>query len=357
MKAPVQSLIAESLRLSQGTVSRALRNRPGIRPEVRSRVLAAANQLGYQLPTVVVEGPATEEGLFAGVLLHAPHDRWRGRDGYLMGLSMAAPALNVTLVLHHVNTVDCEGILAPANQPPVMRRGAMKALVLVFRWPHEVVRQLSETFTCVSLQHEYPGLPVDVVSVNYTQAMSELMRHLHGLGHRKIGFVGRSGDLSWSRGRFAGYVDSLCQLGLEYHPERVVDVATLDLEAYERPGNPWEGYVEKVMRQMEKGVKAWMFASDWSAYAVCRGLMQRGVRIPQDVSVTGFDALGDAMFGCPLLTAAAVPQQTMGEAALRLVMQRLGRAELQASHTVFNCAVRVGESTGPLAHVSGAKFE
>src|SRR5271170_4073670 len=155
MRAPVQALIAESLQLSQGTVSRALRNRPGIRPEVRIKVLEAASQLGYQLPNSGLEEThATEQGHFAGVLLHAPHDRWRGRDGYLMGVSAAAPNLNVTLVLHHVNTIDCESILQPANQPPVMRRGLMKAIILVFRWPHQVVRDLSHRFACVSLQHE-----------------------------------------------------------------------------------------------------------------------------------------------------------------------------------------------------------
>ena len=117
------ALIAESLQLSQGTVSRALRNRPGIRPEVRIKVLEAASQLGYQLPaTSEHDNTSNTEGHFAGVLLHAPHDRWRSRDGYLMGVSAAAPSLNCTLVLHHVNTMDCESILAPANQPPVKRR-------------------------------------------------------------------------------------------------------------------------------------------------------------------------------------------------------------------------------------------
>ena len=48
-----------------------------------------------------------------------------------------------------------------------------------------------------------------------------------------------------------------------------------------------------------------MFASDWAAYNVCRGLMDRGVKVPGDVSITGFDGLKEPLFGCPLLTAAA----------------------------------------------------
>jgi LacI family transcriptional regulator len=345
MKSTVQARIAESLQLSQGTVSRALRNRPGIRPEVRVKVLQVANQLGYQLPGWTDDAASTaEEGHFVGILLHAPHDRWRARDGYLSGISAVAPSLDATLVLHHVNTVDCESILLPENQPPVMRRGLMKGVVLLFRWPQNVVRELSRRFSCVSVQHEYPGLPIDVVGANHHQAMNDLMRHLYDQGHRKIGFVGRCSELSWSRTRFAGYVDALCQSGLEYHPERLIEVATMDLEAYERPGNPWAGYVDRIIQQMKQGVTAWMCASDWAGYAVCRGLLDRGVKIPGDVSITGFDALSEPLFGCPLLTAAAVPQQAMGAAALKLVMGRI-RQSHEMSHTLFGCTFRQGATT------------
>jgi len=254
----------------------------------------------------------------------------------------------VTLVLHHVHTLECQSVLVPQNQPPVMRQGAMKAVVLVFRWPREVVRELASRFACVSLQHEYPGLPVDIVGTNNTHAMQELMRHLYELGHRKIGFVGRCGELSWSRARFAGYVDGLAQMGLEYHRERVLDVPVGDLEAYERPENPWHVHIERVMAQMNRGVRAWMFASDWAAYNVCRGLLDRGVRVPEDISITGFDALREPLFGCPLLTAALVPQHTMGTAALKLVTGRVKDPNRDPTHMVFNCVFRPGATTGPL---------
>ena len=121
----------------------------------------------------------------------------------------------------------------------------------------------------------------------------------------------------------------------------------MDLEAYERPNNPWESYTDKIVAQIKQGVKAWMFASDWSAYSVARCLLDRGLKIPGDVSLTGFDALNDPLFSCPLLTAASVPQQVMGAAALTTVMNRVNNPQKQPSHTVFNCSLRVGQSTGP----------
>jgi len=347
MKTLVQARIAETLQLSQGTVSRALRNRPGIRPEVRMKVLEVASQLGYQLPSGNQDDLLdTDRGHFIGILLHAPHDRWRSRDGFLSGISAMAPTLDASLVLHHVNTIECESVLLPENQPPVMRRGYMKGLVLIFRWPHKVVQELSQRFACVSVQHEYAGLPIDVVGANHVQAMQDLAKHLYALGHRQIGFVGRCNELSWSRSRFAGYVDALCQHGLEYSPERVIDVATMDLEGYERPIDPWAKHIDRIIAQMNKGVRAWMCSSDFVGYAVCRGLMNRGIRIPEDVSITGFDAIREPSFGCPLLTASAVPQHAMGAAALKVVISRLRRPH-EPSHTLFGCSLRVGASTGP----------
>ena len=256
------------------------------------KVIETATQMGYQLPIGVEEEMSeTERGHFVGILLHAPHDRWRSREGYLSGISAIAPSLDATLVLHHANTIECESIMQVENQPPVMRRGMMKGLVLIFRWPHKVVQYLSQRFACVSIQHEYPGLPVDVVGANHVLAMYDLSKHLVGLGHKQIGFVGRCNELSWSRSRFAGYVDALCQHGLEYQPQRVIDCATMDLEAYERPGDPWAKHIDQIVAQMNQGVKAWMCASDFVGYQVCRGLAARGIRVPQDVSITGFDAL------------------------------------------------------------------
>jgi LacI family transcriptional regulator len=344
----VQNQIAETLCLSQGTVSRALRNRPGIRPEVRIKVLKAASELGYRLPrNAPQQAGATTQDYFAGVLLHAPHDKWRSRDSFMVGLCAVAPSIDTTLVLHHINTPDCDSILIPDNQPPVMRQGTMKALVLVFRWPHHVVKKLAERFACVSLQHEYPGLPVDVVSVNYTQAIHDLVAHLHTLGHSRIGFLGRSRELSWSRARFAGYVDALRQFDLDYDPRRVIDIPTPDLEAYDRPDHAWSAAVDQVIKELDRGTRAWVCSSDYAAYTISRGLLDRGIRIPADISLTGFDAWREPLFDCPLLTAAAVPQQAMGAAALRIVINRVRTPDQLPSHTLFNCTFRQGVSTGP----------
>src|SRR5262249_37589949 len=123
------------------------------------------------------------------------------------------------------------------------------------------------------------------------------------------------------------------------------DVA--ELEAYERPGDPWEAVVEKVAKQVNQGVRAWMASSDFAALNIARGLQKRGIRIPHDVSITGFDAQEDDP-AIPRLTSVSVPSEVMGSAALKLLVDRLNGAGVLPSHSMFSCPLRIGESTGPL---------
>jgi DNA-binding LacI/PurR family transcriptional regulator len=350
MKAPVQAAIAEKLNLSQGTVSRALRNRPGIRPQIRAKVLEAASEYGYQLPSLTSEttdAQALPQGHLVGVMVHSPHAKWR-REGYLIGMSAVAPELDVTLVLQHIRTEECRQILYPRFQSPVMRNGLMKAIILIFRWPLEVVRELSRQFTCISIQHEYPGIPLDVIGLNHRQGMHEMMEHLYQLGHRKIGFVGRCSDLSWSRARFAGYVDSQCQLGMEYSPDQVVDVSENDLTdgMVENMDQRWKGYVDRIEAKIRSGVTAWMGSSEWAADCVWRGLSKRGLRIPEDVSLTGFHAQHDVSVDCQFTTV-DVPAEAMGSAALKRAVERLKNPACEPSNVTFPCSLRVGRSTAP----------
>ena len=293
-----------------------------------------------------LEQPQTgTDGHFIGVLVHTPQKEWR-RAAYLVGMSSVAAGLNATLVLQHVGTADCEQILLPQNQPPVMRNGMMTGLVLVFRWPDKIVRELAQQFTCVSLQHEYLGVPMDTIGVNSQQATLDLMRHLYDLGHRRIGFVGRCPTLSWARARFAGYVSALSCIGLDYDPDLVVDVDVAELEAYERPGDPWKPAADRVAAHVHKGDRAWMTVSDYTGQHLAAGLLNCGLRIPEDVSITGFDAQQDDP-SIPDLTSVSVPHEVMGAAGLKLLIDRLNGARDLPSCSMFPCPLRIGGSTGP----------
>ena len=344
MKSPGQAIIAERLQLSQSSVSRALRNKPGIRPEVCAKVREVARELGYRVPEINDQKLDSPDGHFVGVLVHSPHRRWR-QGGYLAGMTACAPELNASIILHHIDTVDCHSILDTRLQPPAMRSGLMKSIILTFRWPDVVVNQLSKQFHCISLQHEYPKISMDTITLDSNHAMRMLTQHLHELGHTKIGFVGRTNELSWSRKRFMGYVDSLYQLGLEFDPQNVIPVEASTLERYSERDERWDSHADLVQKRIKQGVRAWMASSDWAGYSIARKLIERGVRVPEDVSITGFDAAEEPELDLPRLTSARVPLEDMGAAALQRVLHRQSHPTSQHVQIAFQCGLQLGQST------------
>lgn len=335
-----QALIAKQLRVSPGTVSRVLRNRPGIRASTRARVLELAGKLGY-----VPRFNGEEEGavdrrkaIFVGILGQTRNSDF-GQDGYMIGLSDASLDLNVSLVTHHVQAAECERILDPRSQPPAMREGMLSGLILVYRWPLEVVRVLSQHFPCVSIVHRYPGLSIDTVDIDHRGGMEMLADHLYGLGHRKIGFWGANSDLSWSRARFAGYVESLERLGLPIDPQAIVRMPTDILETGTGDVNSYVTAAMEITRS--RGISAWMGSSDWSARALYQGLQSRGIMAPQDVSITGFDGSGE------LITSVSVPIPQLGSESLRRLLVRMDNPGEATRSISFGCRFLASKSTGP----------
>jgi LacI family transcriptional regulator len=262
---------------------------------------------------------------------------------FLEGLTQAAHDLDVTLSLQQFR-YDQEDSLLESLKRGLSRDENLSGVLLMHRWSSEMVQYLADRYDCISLVHHYPCTSLDVVDMNHVQGISQLMGQLHQLGHRRIGFIGLNADLTWAKARFGGYSQNLYSLDLPYNPDWIVDIPT---ELLEEPAliERWEPMIDRVAALVKDGVTAWMGSSDWVGYALCRGLLDRGFRVPQDVSITGFDTDEPQALGCPRLTSVQVPKQQMGAEALeRLLRRRDGTP--QAQHTsLFECALSQGQTT------------
>ncbi len=341
-KAPNQTLIARQLNLAPGTVSRALRQQPGIKSETRERVLKLAQKLGY---TVRLRGKAAveAEACYLGVLVQSPESSWT-HTRYLVGLSEAAAAMNVTLIVHHVSFQDCLNIVHADRQPPAMRDGRVKGLCLVHRWPEDVARQLAEKFACVSVVHFYPGAKVDLVDMDHRGGMNVLAQHLYGLGHRKIGYFGYCGDMSWSRARYAGYVEAMTKLRLELNPAWAMEFGP---EVFEQRLVPATA-PEQALRLIKSGVRAWMATNEWAGQMLAQIVRDAGLRVPEDVSITGFDNTDTVPRPVVQLTSVGVSLSVIGTAAIQRLNQRLANPDEPRQNILFDVEFVPGNSTGPL---------
>ncbi|WP_438487882.1 LacI family DNA-binding transcriptional regulator [Streptomyces sp. S186] len=140
-----------------------------------------------------------------------------------------------------------------------------------------------------------------------------LTGHLLALGHRRIGCVTGPAGRTTTAERLAGHRDALAAHGIADVPERTVP------GAYDR-GSGYDAALELLRR--EPALTAVVAANDTAALGVCAALRDRGLRIPEDVSVTGFDDLPFSADATPALTTVRLPLREAGARAGRLAVGR-----------------------------------
>lgn len=333
-----QTVLAEKLNLSVSTVSKALRSRGDVNKQTLKKVQELADSLGYK-PVKRAEDKSLQ---FVVALVNSSSFS-ASRSGYFEGLTAGSVSNNSPVICHYLSSSSAGSILEEKFQPPVIRNNQCNfcGFVLIHYWPEEVVVELAKRWSCVSIMHEYPASKADFVGVNSVQGISLLMDKLYEKGHRQIGFFGHSGVLSWSRARYSGYANSLCRLGLDFDPARVIEVEARYCEQEEVD---WSRQYDKVAELVQQGVKAWMCPSDHAALRLYMGLSERGLKIPQDVAITGFDSGTGVGLSKINLTSVHVPSFEMGQAAVTLLAERRQNPELSRQVRKFDCEYVAGET-------------
>lgn len=318
-----QHAIAKKLNLSRATVSRSLANHPAISPETRALVHSAAEEMGYQ----------PSPGRIAG-------RRARGRDRVTVGVMIGVPAGNVIMATFpyilkgireraEIERVKVDvyyqapGDLHPetARQPVFrqMRDASWRGAILVYPFSEDAVAMISRKISTVAVLecYEHPG--IDIIDNDDPSAVATLVDHLTALGHKRIGFLSWDYPVGghWIARRFSGYVQSLFVHGLEFRPDWTINVHKHGPRL--TPAEVAATAVEKIGRD---GITAWVCAADHQAYPLIAELQARGIRVPEDCAVTGFDGL-EPPPGLPRLTSMQVPHEHIGASALTRLINRL----------------------------------
>ncbi len=339
--------IAKRLGISISTVSRALRNEPGINTATRARVFETAKEIGYlnegNMGPISRARPLNILTLVPASMAYASVAYADQR--YLAGMSAAAVPLNLAILSHHVSPEDAESVLDPARQPVNMRNGLVDGIVLIHRWPETIARRLSEQYPVVSIVHAYPDLPIDLVTTDDRQGVVSLVRHLVESGHQKIGFFGLCPEVSWSRSRFAAYVEGLVTFGLPFRMDRVVSISLTEALAID-PFNDgeWSGRVDCCQRE---GVTAWIAGSSMTALTLHHYLTQRGIRVPADVSITSFHQQIYPGGSMPQFTVMDVADEDLGAAAIRRLVHRIKNPDESRRSILLPVGFAPGETSAP----------
>jgi DNA-binding LacI/PurR family transcriptional regulator len=324
--------VAELAGVSHQTVSRVLNDHPNIRPATRQRVLDAIQAVNYTR-NPIARALATNRSMQLGVLVdspihHGPNSTLHAIEGAARaaGYSVSAttvaegPGLGLGQSLDHLLSKGVEGLCVIAP-----RLSSMKLLP-----------ELTTGLPTVVIKAETDAGEEHLITAALDQraGATAALDHLYGLGHRRIAHV--AGPLDWldARVRERTWREYLAAAGL---PPTAPIVGDWTSDTGYRIGLSSEVLLEST---------AVFAGNDQMALGLVHGLHERGIRVPEDLSVVGFDDLPDAGHFLPPLTTVRQDFEALGRLALAMLLAALEGGEPPLEHTVAPTLV-VRSSTAP----------
>lgn len=343
-----QELIAQRLELSRATISRALANHPAISAETRHRVQALAHKLGYQQsPGRVRRRGRHSRALTIGVLIGVP-----AGNVVMATFPYILKGIRERAEIEHVK-IDVS-YQAPADFHPEagrqavfrnMRQGDWRGAILIYPFAEKAVAAIAQRVCTVAVLESYNQPGMDIIDTDDASAMVALVERLAEAGHQRIGFLSWDYPIGghWVARRFSGYVEALFLRGLPFRPEWVLNV---DKNTPRLSPAQTADAVARIVRHDR--VTAWVCAADHQAYQLALDLPPRGLRVPEDVSITGFDGL-DPAAGQKRVTSMRVPHEQIGSAAVSRLVNRLQHPTAPRRKILVEAELVAGETIAPPA--------
>lgn len=345
--------VANRALVSIGTASRVLNNYPNVEQDLRVRVLAAAKELGYSLPNRRFESDhSAAEAAGSGRPFASPkisHVAFCYRPtssplavdsansyfmGILRGVEIECRQNNLHLIYQIVDESEVE------QSKQLLAQSHAEALLLInFSNPRLVTSLQQLRLPTILVDHYFNELTFDVVSnENYTGGL-QATRYLIEKGHRRIGFVNGLPHYTIQH-RFEGYRRALEEAAIRFD-EQLVIPGNLALEG----GLAAAAYI----KQKKLGCTAYFCANDQSAFGFIQGLQAQGLRVPQDISVVGFNDVGGARLISPALTTIRANTEGVGRMAVRKLLERVSYPDLPLTQTLVGTELIERESVWALA--------
>ena len=308
--------IARLARVSHPTVSRALQNSPLVNAQTAAKIRKIADETGYRA-SAVARGLVTRRTRTIGLVVTTADDPFAAE--VVCGIEQAA------------NDHGYAVFLASSNADPERERKVVQALaerrvdgivVTSSRVGALYVPLLKElNVPIVLVNDQYPGAFVHSVLIENVEGSRAAAEHLIALGHRRIAYVGDRLGYQSDAERLAGYKEALAEARIEFN-------AALAVEGDGKP----EAAIEAVDRllALPDPPTAICCYNDMTALGAMRAIRARGLRVPEDVSVTGFDDLFFAAYLQPTLTTVRQPMRRMGQTAMENLFRLMSGEETVA---------------------------
>lgn len=323
--------VARRAKVSTATVSRVLNNASVVKTATRNRVMKAIEELRYH-PNLHARSLAGGKSRTLGVIVSNLENPFFF-DIY-KSIEQGAHSRGYEVVM--ANTDYRAEQLVSSVRLMIGRRVAGLAAIVSEVDP-KLIDELTESrIPVVFYDVGAPRKNITNIRVNYSRGIEKVVNYLHSLGHRKLGFIGHHALLGPINERMKAVLDAVGRIpSLEVRT--AADADTL------------EGGRQATRALLSTGYKptAIICVNDITAVGALHELRSRGLRIPEDVSVTGFDNVKLSEFCYPALTTVHIPRERVGQIICETLLPEAARSGVTDSEIVIEPEFVLRDSTGP----------
>ncbi|MFV0342676.1 MAG: LacI family DNA-binding transcriptional regulator [Anaerocolumna sp.] len=333
--------VAKELNLSRNTVAKALNNSNTVAYETKYMVIKKAYELGYQkLSQRVLEEYKVKSHIEKAktVVVFARRELSTFWNRIIMGISEELNKNNCKLQLNFISDEEEENLVSPLDM-----ESDMSGII--------ILNVFSKAFLELIIKKEVPIVFLDGPSDIYEIAglgdvilfegfysMKMLTKHLIEQGIKEIGFIGDISYCKTIRDRYDGFMEAMCEHHIE--PKEQFLITNSVAHKYYR-----QEEVSTELAGLEQLPKAFVCANDEIAKDVMLWLKKRGIKVPKEIAVTGFDDKEEVGLLSPSLTTVHIGNQRMGKRLAQRLIWRLENKDLPKEIVIINTEVMIRESS------------
>lgn len=336
--------VARIAHVSKSTVSRVVNGDPRVKPETRQAVESAISELHYS-PSYFAKGIRTGQthtiallvpeynNMFYSEMFNGVEDT-AVHEGYLVMVCNTGNAISEKDYIQELLKRNIDGLIynTYGAKPDMIR----------------YLKQISEDIPIIFMD-EVIGKKENVSCV-YTDGYFSTMKgvqYLKETGCQKIGYIRNEDSIQATESRFQGYLKGLEECGLTFYPEYV----------YQCPAEKEKNYIKAGMKagdyfadMTSNGPDALMTAIDLLAIGCVNQLNTRGIRVPDDISVLGYDNISLGELTQPSLTTISQPTRSMGQIAASMLIDQIRNGSREKTKKIFEGELIIRQTTKKKIH-------
>jgi LacI family transcriptional regulator len=326
--------VARASGVSYATVSRVLSGYEFVKESTRNRVMEAVEHLGY-VANLQARSLAGGHSQIIGLLVPNLDNSYIGT--IMRGIDQALERANYDLMLyttHRHPGTESFYVGAIANG---LTEGLLLVAPLVPTTYLDALRE--QNFPYVLIDQADPTEKSSVVEATNWQGAYEATRYLSQLGHTRIAFITGALAIRSAIDRLRGYKAALADCGIPVPEALVIEGDYQQQTGYET--------TKSLLQNTDSPPTAILASNDLSALGAMDAARECGLRIPDDISIIGFDDIPQASFVYPKLTTVRQPLEQMGQIAVKMLLERIENRSCPPQRVTLATQLVIRDSCGP----------